>query len=290
MINWSKVVDPTTKITFLGVEIDSVSMEVRLPREKLSLLQEELAAFKDPKRASKQQLQSLVGKLNWASAVIRGGRVFLRRIINCMARLKRDWHKIFLKGEVLADINWWQNFIGTFNGKSLLLDKRPITSVFTDACCMGAGGHHGQDWFYASWDKDYPFAKNLHINELEAFAVVLAAIRWAERWRNKKVVILSDNMATVHCLNKCTSKNKHLMAHLRNLFWLSASHNFHLVAIHVAGKSNWLADSLSRLHERDHFVFLMRYCLPKSLFVRQLEPHMSNKTLFSILSRHVKFQ
>ena len=103
-------------------------MELRLPADKLSLLRLELDDFKVRKRASKKQLQSLAGKLNWASAVIRGGRVFLRRIIDCITSLKCDWHKILLKdkGEVLADIAWWCKFMAKFNGKSLLLDKLAI--------------------------------------------------------------------------------------------------------------------------------------------------------------------
>ena len=56
MINWSKVVDPTTSITFLGIEIDSSTMELRLPADKLSLLRLELNDFKVRKRASKKQL------------------------------------------------------------------------------------------------------------------------------------------------------------------------------------------------------------------------------------------
>jgi hypothetical protein len=128
MINLSKVVDPTTSINFLGIEIDSSTMELRLPADKLSLLRLELDDFKVRKRASKKQLQSLAGKLNWALAVIRSGRVFLRRIIDCITSLKCDWHKILLKdkGEVLADIAWWCKFMAKFNGKSLLLDKLAI--------------------------------------------------------------------------------------------------------------------------------------------------------------------
>ncbi|CAC5420878.1 unnamed protein product [Mytilus coruscus] len=53
MINWQKVVDPTTKLTFLGVEIDSIAMELRLPGDKLSLLKQELTDFGNRKRASK---------------------------------------------------------------------------------------------------------------------------------------------------------------------------------------------------------------------------------------------
>ena len=56
-IHWGKVVDPTTKITFLGIELDSISMSVRLPSDKLDSLRQELLEFVQRKRASKRQLQ-----------------------------------------------------------------------------------------------------------------------------------------------------------------------------------------------------------------------------------------
>lgn len=64
-INWNKVVDPTTKLTFLGIEIDSIAMCLRLPEEKLLQVRHELSLFQARKRASKKQLQSLAGKLNF---------------------------------------------------------------------------------------------------------------------------------------------------------------------------------------------------------------------------------
>ena len=44
-IHWGKVVDPTTKITFLGIELDSMSMTLRLPEEKLLSFRAELTSF-----------------------------------------------------------------------------------------------------------------------------------------------------------------------------------------------------------------------------------------------------
>ena len=86
-INWHKVVDPIQRITFLGIEICSISMSLRLPEDKLLSLREELALFLHRKFASKHHLQSLEGKLNCAAAVVYGGRVFLRRIINAFCML-----------------------------------------------------------------------------------------------------------------------------------------------------------------------------------------------------------
>ena len=35
-IHWGKVIDPTNKIIFLGIELDSIAMSLRLPEEKLT--------------------------------------------------------------------------------------------------------------------------------------------------------------------------------------------------------------------------------------------------------------
>ena len=93
-VNWKKVVDPCQSLVFLGVEISSVDMQVKLPADKLQALKHELLSYAGRKRATKRQLQSLVGKLSWSSAVIRGGRVFLRRMINAIAVLKRPSHNV----------------------------------------------------------------------------------------------------------------------------------------------------------------------------------------------------
>ena len=174
-INWKKIVDPSTRITFLGIEIDSIAMCLRLPDDKLIQVRQELSLFLNRKRASKKQLQSLAGKLNFcASVVVYGGRVFSRRIIDTINLLKEGRHKIKLSTSIKSDILWWHSFMAFFNGRSMLLDKQPITSVFTDSCTLGAGAIYNGDWFYANWQLDWPAVANLHINSKEILAVFLA--------------------------------------------------------------------------------------------------------------------
>ena len=55
-INWNKVVDPSTRIIFLGIEIDSIAMCLRLPEDKLTQIRQELFIFLNRKRTSKKQL------------------------------------------------------------------------------------------------------------------------------------------------------------------------------------------------------------------------------------------
>ena len=275
-IHWGKVVDPTTKITFLGIELDSISMSVRLPSDKLDSLRQELLEFVQRKRASKRQLQSIAGKLFWA-AVVKGGRVFLRRIFDQTSFLKHASHKTLISPEMRKDFLWWFKFLQTFNGKSTILDKQPFYGVFTDACDDAAGGSFGHDWFYFNWDQDLPQASSLHINEKEVLAVVLAAQRWSKYWVNKRIVLHS---VTVACVNKGTSKNKMVMQCLRRLFWLSATHNFHMIARHLPGCLNIAADSASRLHSPGYLQTLLPYtaCTP-------LWQHMSSRSLDFLLNR-----
>ena len=146
-INWKKVVDPSTRIIFLGIEIDSIAMCLRLPEDKLTQVRQELFTFLNRKRASKKQLQSLAGKLNFCASVVYGGRVFSRRIIDTINLLKEGRHKIKLSTSIKSDILWWHNFMASFygrsmllekqiEGRSMLLEKQPITSVFTDSCIL----------------------------------------------------------------------------------------------------------------------------------------------------------
>ncbi|MCG8049284.1 MAG: reverse transcriptase domain-containing protein, partial [Candidatus Thiodiazotropha endolucinida] len=121
-IHWGKVVDPTNKLTFLGIELDSIAMTLRLPEEKLLCLREELHSFLHMRRATKRQFQSLAGRLSWAAGVVRGGRVFLRRIFNKISTLRHASHRSLICAAVRQDILWWHNFLATFNGRSLLLD------------------------------------------------------------------------------------------------------------------------------------------------------------------------
>lgn len=263
MINWSKVVDPCQVITFLGIEIDSVNMQLRLSDAKMDSIKSELCSFAKRSRASKKQLQSLAGKLNWAAAVVRGGRVFLRRIFDKIASLKGSYHKAKLDLDILADISWWSNFMSTFNGKSLLLDSRPMGAVYTDACLEGGGGHWGENWFYVNWNVDCPLFADSHINIKEVLAAVIAAHHWGHLWTNHKILLMTDNTVTVSGINRGTSKNKTIMGLLRYLFCLSVQYNFVIRAVHIAGVNNVKADLISRLHEPGSFWSLENpMCVP----------------------------
>ena len=169
----------------------------------------------------------------------------------------------------------------TFNGKSTLLDSQPLECVFTDACNEGAGGSFQGDWFYFNWSVDWPEAREFHINEKEIVTVALAAYWWAPLWRNKRVIIYSDNTVTVSALNRCSCRNATIMKCLRSLFWLSAAFNFHWTAKFIPGILNEAADSASRLHLPGYLETLLPYTNYTSLCL-----HMSAHSFKFLFDRY----
>jgi hypothetical protein len=250
-ISWEKVFPPSQRVTFLGVNIDSVQETLSLPADKLEILQVELCNWQAKRKATKRELQQLIGKLNWAARVVKGGRTFLRRLIDLMCTLQRKHHHVRLGCSARADINWWASYISKFNGTAFFIrkDTAPSGKFTSDACNNGGGSAFRTDWFYCNWAIDYPAVASMHINLKELFVVLLAAYRWARAWSNLHIVVYSDNSATVHILNKGSSRNATAMKWIRQLFWLSAVFNFHLTAKHIPGVDNIISDTISRLDQ-----------------------------------------
>lgn len=250
-VNWSKVVDPTQCIVYLGVEVDTRSMCLRLPAGKLQKIREQLNVACSMKRLSKRQLQSLIGLLNFGAALVYGGRVFLRRLIDATSRLKNKSDRIVIRGELYHDICWWLQFMTVFNGKSLLIHQRPVASIISDASSEGGAACYQSDWLYVNWEIDLPQTQHMHINCKETLAAVLGVCRWAPLLANRLVYVTCDNSCTVYSINKGTSRNKTVMSALRLLFWLSAMFNFKLRSIYVPTGLNLTADCISRIGNKN---------------------------------------
>ena len=65
-INSKKTVYPTTTITFLGLELDTVMFEIRLPNDKLVNLKQQISKLQNRRSVTLVELQSLIEMLNFA--------------------------------------------------------------------------------------------------------------------------------------------------------------------------------------------------------------------------------
>ena len=72
----SKTVGPCTTLQFLGIVIDTVAMDVRLPEDKLLKARTLLRSFLARHKVTLREIQSLIGLLQFFCYVIRFARAF----------------------------------------------------------------------------------------------------------------------------------------------------------------------------------------------------------------------
>ena len=254
-IKEEKTVHPTTVIVFLGLELDSIAMEVRLPLDKLVKIRAALLDMTKRRKVSLKGLQSLIGLLNFACSVVPPGRTFLRRLIDLTIGPQNPYHYILLKASARADLAAWSLFIEHFNGRALLLPVDSVSSdtllLFTDASDLGMGCCFGTKWFSSSFPKHF---LKYHITVREFLPIVVALELWSNDFKNKRIEFFCDNSAVVHIINKNTSKDLLLMKLMRRFMVLVLKHNIMFKAVHIPGHTNTAADLLSRLQVEEFLI------------------------------------
>ena len=81
-IKSSKIEGPSTCITFLAIQLDTIAMEVSITPEHKEALLTELAQLYWRHSCKKIELLSLIGKFSFACKVVPSGRIFLHRLID----------------------------------------------------------------------------------------------------------------------------------------------------------------------------------------------------------------
>ena len=242
------MIGPQNVITYLGIEIDSNKMELRLPEKKTQEIIEILARLKDRKKCTKRELLSLIGKLSFAAKIIPSGRTFTRRLIDLSTTVRRLSHRVTLNYDAREDINWWQKFLPTWNGKQKILDTNttlcPSVNLYTDASGqIGFGIYFNGKWVARKWPDKY--AEN-SIQWKESFPIYLACFIWGNQFQGKRLLFHCDNMSITNIWATGSSKCKKIMSIVRAMFFIAAKNNFTVNIKHIPGIDNSIADSLSR--------------------------------------------
>ena len=190
----NKLEGPTTRLTFLGILIDSSSMETSLPDDKLQELLTELQSWSSRNKCLKRELLSLIGKLNFACRIIPAGRIFLRRLIDLSTSARLPHHHVTMNREARRDITWWLQFLPTWNGRAIIPDplwtKSPDLELFTDASgSLGYGIFYMGHWISEPWP---PQLQDRSIQWKELYPIAIACLLWGQQWSGKKLLFHCD--------------------------------------------------------------------------------------------------
>ena len=271
-----KTIGPSQVLELLGIELDSNTMEARLPKDKVEKVRQELNTWLNRKSATLQELQSLIGLLNFACKVVPPGRPFLQRMILLTRGVKQSHHHIKLNAGFREDVKMWQKFIDNWNGKNLFLNPLWETSntlqLFTDAATTeGYGGIFQTSWFQGRWAPGQQVGQGgINIDWQELFAIVVACTIWGQQWSCKRVLFNCDNKPVVDILNSKRSKSPRIMTLVRELTLLTLKYNFYFKAQHIAGCKNDISDSISRF-QNSRFRRLAPWA---DLTPKEIPPHL----------------
>jgi len=199
-----KVENPTTALPFLGIVLDTVKMEARLPAEKLLKLRQEVAMWLDRMDAKKREILSLVGSLQHATKVVRHGRAFVSCMYSTAAKLRKLHFNTGLNVEFRSDLCWWHIFLADWNGLSLLQwdDEHwsPDHLIQTDASgAWGCGAFWQGRWLQWCWSLEW-VTHNIMVMEL--VPIVLSCAIWGRKLAGNKVLFECDNSSVVAAVNK----------------------------------------------------------------------------------------
>ena len=241
----AKCAGPAWVLVFLGFELDTNLMVVRLPEEKLQRTLSMVREWMGKRACRKKELESLLGHLQHAATVVRPGRTFVRRLIELLSTAQTRDRWIRLNASTRSDLTWWLLFMEGWNGVSMMPRlSMPAIPLETDASgTWGCGARWGPLWFQWKWDG---LAPTWPISPKELLPILFAVAVWGVHWGGRLVECHCDNMAVVSVVNSGRSQDSTLMHLLRCLFFLAAHFHVHIRATHVPGVANVAADALSR--------------------------------------------
>ena len=194
-----KAVRPSTCLIYLGYVLDSLKLELRLPREKHNKVLNELTFWSIKRAGRKRKLLSLIGLLQHCAQAIPLGSPFLCRLIDHTHCVKQLDHFACLPPWEKDDIDWWYRLILNWNGKSLVLFSKwgigPGFIMSSDAAGgIGLGAYLGAEWFAARWPMN---TTDIDKAIKEMILLVIAAKIWGKTWECCHILFCSDNMAVV---------------------------------------------------------------------------------------------
>ena len=261
-VSMEKTFWATTRLSFLGLLIDTISQLICIPTEKITKAMELITQLlnKQNKKIKLHQLQKVTGFLNFLGKAVVPGRAFTRRLYcveeNALNNNLKKHHHIKITAEMRMDLELWLIFLNhpTIYARKFIDMDRYITSeevdFYTDASAnpnFGCGGISQNEWYILQWDNQFINKVKPSINYLELYALTIAIVMWIHNFQNKRIYIFCDNMSVVQMVNKTTSKCKNCMVLIRIIVLQALTNNVKINVKHIAGKANKFSDWLSRM-------------------------------------------
>jgi hypothetical protein len=191
--NQKSVLQPTQSIDFLGYTINSVTMTLFLPKEKVLKIVNSCRELLKADKVSARDLAQVIGQLTATNEAVLPGSFHYRSLKILKTRALHTGghynHRVSLGQEAKIELLWWVSKLEQWNGKTLV-HPNPYITIQSDASlsewwATSQGVNIGGFWIGEE--------KLLHINQLELKTAFLALHAFSKGLMNKHILLQLDN-------------------------------------------------------------------------------------------------
>eukprot|EP00698_Gefionella_okellyi_P007683 TRINITY_DN187_c0_g1_i3.p2 TRINITY_DN187_c0_g1~~TRINITY_DN187_c0_g1_i3.p2 ORF type:complete len:295 (-),score=41.71 TRINITY_DN187_c0_g1_i3:2688-3572(-) len=241
-----KCVPPCHKLSYLGVVVDTSTMSISIPSDKIaaisSLIEKALG-----REISFRKVRSLAGKLSWVSSCIAACRPFTGSVHRWVALMQQKGGcSIRIPTDARSDLEFFRQSLLFIQGRFSISLSRTRFQITTDASGWGMGAVLQPSDQQMALRFSSHQEKHLSSSAKELCAITEALFRWVNVVRGGFVSIRSDNTPSVAAVSKLRSQSFEMRKLLKRLALFLVEFDIVVQAEHIAGKDNHLADRLSR--------------------------------------------
>ena len=254
MINYMKsVLVPSTQMEFLGFVVDSLTLSLALPRDKIRKVRKECQTLLDSPLVTVRQLAKLLGHLTSTIQAVFPGPLHFRHLQSeknrALVHSQTYDSATPLCPQAKEELVWWRDNLEAWNGKALVSGS-PDLVIETDASRQGWGAFCNGVSTGGQWSQGESL---FHINCLELLAGAFAVKTFVKGKVQMRVRLLMDNLTAAHYINKLGGTKSPVLARLALDLWeWCLHHNILIEAQYLPGVLNIRADRESRVFLDHH--------------------------------------
>ena len=239
---------PTQEIVFIGFVINSVEMTVRLTTEKACDIFEDCCHMIKQDKILIRDVAKLIGKFVASEPGVRYAPLYYKALeIEKDQALKLSKGNFDVQMTLSQDakdcLKWWIKHV-KHAYKPIILQQADLV-IESDSSMYGWGAINKSSHEIISgvWSDS---EKECHINFLEMKAAFLAIQQFCSSMKHIHIKLFLDNSVAIKYLNKMGGRKLPLNVLTKDIWVWCLTRDIWLSVFHIPGKTNYIADRLSR--------------------------------------------
>lgn len=193
---------PKTSCQFLGFILDSRTMSLGLPREKIHRILQLVERFESNPHCRVREFAQFLGTLTAACPAIPYGWVYTKALerVKYLNLLDNDSNydaDMTLSSTIRPDLHWWKFHIRDVVNP--IRRQNYALEIFSDASLTGWGAACNGELTHGSWNAQ---EREYHINYLELLAAFFALRCFAHDKKECEILMRIDNTTAISYINR----------------------------------------------------------------------------------------